>query len=153
MEDEWNSKPVTRFDASSTFPSEDLGKRTTAHFQKEIETIEPGYRDSTTSQPLDIIEDLQIHQIKMELQIEQVREEQAKLEESRKTLLDLYENAPVGYLSIAKDGKVTRSNLTAASILGVDKRELFGRLLTQFICPDDLNTFLFNLQEAFDTGL
>jgi sigma-B regulation protein RsbU (phosphoserine phosphatase) len=42
-------------------------------------------------------------------------------------LEDLFENAPCGYLSMAPDGHITRSNATFARWVGLSKDELVGR--------------------------
>ncbi|HLH31365.1 MAG TPA: PAS domain-containing protein, partial [Terriglobia bacterium] len=66
----------------------------------------------------ELVYELQIHQIELELQNEALREAQVELVESRDRLSDLYEFAPVGYVTIDQNGKILECNLTAATMLG-----------------------------------
>ena len=47
-----------------------------------------------------------------------------ELSESHDRYVDLYDFAPVGYVSLNADGKVLESNLTAAALLGVSREQL-----------------------------
>ena len=55
---------------------------------------------------LDILEELRIRQIELEIQNEELRRAQTDLETSRERYFDLYNLAPVGYLSVNDEGLV-----------------------------------------------
>ena len=48
-------------------------------------------------------------------------------------LEDLFENAPCGYLSADKDGRIGRANRTLATWLGIDAAELAGRRFSDLL--------------------
>ena len=83
--------------------------------------------------------ELQVHQIELEMQNQALREAQSDLEESRDRYADLYEFAPVGYLTLNADGLIAEINLTAVKLLGVERTKLLQRRFAAFVVPEDLD--------------
>ena len=95
--------------------------------------------------------ELQVHQVELELQNESLLKSQAELKTALEGYTDLYDFAPVGYLTLGPDGGIRQVNLTAAKMLGVDRSRLVERRLGQFVCPADraaLTTFLKSVFEG-----
>ena len=99
-----------------------------------------------------VLHELQVHQIELELQNEELRQTQAELEESRARYFDLYNLAPVGYVTLSEHGLILEANLTAAGLLGVARGALVTQLLTRFILPEDQNLYYRHRQQLFETG-
>src|SRR5215468_1804236 len=77
------------------------------------------HEDLTAKSPeeiLRLVQELQIHEIELQLQNQELRENQRDLEDSRQELRDLYDFAPVAYLTIDVDGVIVRANLTLATM-------------------------------------
>ncbi len=83
----------------------------------------------------ELLHELQVHQIELEMQNEQLRQAQVALEESRDRHVDLYEFSPVGYLNLDHEGLINEINLTAATILKVERNRLPYRRFVQFVAP------------------
>ena len=103
-------------------------------------------RESGEPQPAGAADDLlfhelRVHQIELEMQNEELRRAQADLEASRARYLELYELAPVGYVTLDASDIVTEANLTAARLFGVTKDRLVGKPLTDFIHHDSQDAF------------
>jgi PAS domain S-box-containing protein len=84
-----------------------------------------------------LLHELQVHQIELEMQNEALRSVQTALEASRDRYFDLYEFAPIAYLTLGATGQITEINLTGATLLGDDRAELRLRRFLQFIVADD----------------
>jgi len=83
------------------------------------------------------VHELRVHQIELEMQNDELLRTQVELEESRALYLDLYELAPVGYLTLNEKGLILQANLTAAELLGVVRSKLLKRPLSYFIQKQD----------------
>ena len=88
-----------------------------------------------------LIHELRTHQIELELQNEELRRGQAELIESRDRYSDLYDFAPVGYVTLSRKGLILEANLTLADMFGAPKGTLSSQLLSAFIVPDDQDVF------------
>ncbi len=91
-----------------------------------------------TARPVEeLLHELQVHQVELEIQNEALRLAQSELEESRDRYVDLYEFAPIGYLSLAVDGLIDEINLTGINLLGKDRKDLLKKRLTALVIPED----------------
>lgn len=95
------------------------------------------------------IEELRIHQIELEMQNQQLLETQKKLEEAKQKYEELYDFAPVGYLTLAPGGKIMKANLTAAKMLDTPRRELVGTLLYHYFKKEDRDRLYLHLRKFF----
>ncbi|HET6489364.1 MAG TPA: PocR ligand-binding domain-containing protein [Syntrophales bacterium] len=80
-----------------------------------------------------LVHELQVHQIELEMQNEQMRDIQTQLEESRGRYKELYDFAPVGYVTLDKFGLIHEANLTAGTLLNVSRAALIGRQIQSFM--------------------
>jgi PAS domain S-box-containing protein len=76
-------------------------------------------------------------QTELEMQNEELRRAQAALEESRDRFVDLYEFAPIGYLTLTREGTIAEVNITAAELLGIERKKLLNRRFVSFVTAGD----------------
>ncbi|MFF7709424.1 EAL domain-containing protein [Pseudomonas sp. NPDC007930] len=81
--------------------------------------------------------ELQVYQLELEMQNDELRRLQGTLESSRDLYLDLYERAPVGYLSLNDSGMIDAVNLRAEQLLRVPREQLLGRRFDRWVQPAD----------------
>jgi diguanylate cyclase (GGDEF)-like protein/PAS domain S-box-containing protein len=88
-----------------------------------------------------LLQELQIHQIELELQNEELREAHLHLEYVHRQYLDLYNEAPVGYASLDDSGLILRCNRTLIELLGTQDQVMHGHALAEFIREEDQSLF------------
>lgn len=99
-----------------------------------------------------LIHELQTHQIELELQNDELRRAEQQLTESRNRYADLYDFAPVGYLTLAPDGRIVEANLTAAKLLGTERRSLIGKRLARFIAAEQQDDLHLHFRQLLRAG-
>jgi PAS domain S-box-containing protein len=102
--------------------------------------------------PQKLAHELSVHEIELEMQNEELRNSQRELEAAREKYFDLYDLAPVAYLTINEKGLVAEANLTTFSLLGVDRLHLVKQSLTAFIDASSQDTFYRHRHEVLMTG-
>jgi PAS domain S-box-containing protein len=88
-----------------------------------------------------LVHGLQVQQTELERQKDELRACQAKVEAGLARYTDLYDSAPVGYLTWDREGAIRRVNLIGATMLGVDRSRLVGRRFGLFVAEADRRTF------------
>lgn len=100
----------------------------------------------------ELMHELQLRQIELEGQIEAQRQTMRALEASRDRYVDLYEFAPVGYLSLCRDCRISAINLTGAGLLGEDREDLLNRRFDHFFPPDQLGRWQQHFMNAWQSA-
>lgn len=93
--------------------------------------------DAAAHTDAELLHELQVHRIELEMQNEALRTAQIELEASRDRYLDLYDFAPVGYLTLNPDGMIEEINLTAATLLDGERKKLLQRRFATFVVAED----------------
>lgn len=86
----------------------------------------------------DMIHEFELHQQELLLQTEELLRAQDQLKASRNEYIELYDYAPVGYLTINREGLIIRANLTAATMFGRKRAELLYRPLSAFVADESV---------------
>ncbi len=99
-----------------------------------------------------LIAELEIHQAELEVQNEELRRIQKELENAKDRYRDLYEYAPVGYLSLDSKRRIIQTNLAAARLCGVNHRVLIGRRIETIVVPADRDACYLLLRQAAEAS-
>lgn len=99
-----------------------------------------------------VLHELRVHQIELELQNDELRRTQLELEESRARYFELYDLAPVGYLTIGDKGLIEQANLTASGLLGVERSALVKQRWSRFIFSEDQDVYYKHRAQLYSSG-
>jgi len=100
----------------------------------------------------ELVEELRIHQVELEMQNDELRESQLRLQEATQKYYDLYEFAPVGYLTLDRAGSILEPNMALAHMLGIPQKYLAGRMLRQFTVQEDQTRLATHLRRTFSSN-
>jgi len=98
-------------------------------------------QDLCIHDPDEIIHELKVHQIELEIQNEELKKAHRELEESRDQYLDLYDFAPVGYVTLTKEAIIAQINLTCASMLQKPRIQLINSRFRRFVSSDSIENW------------
>ena len=83
-----------------------------------------------------LVEELSIYQIELEHQNQELMLSQEQLQQSNDRYLDLFDNAPIGYLIVDSSGIIKDINQTACKLLECSKTEFVNTKISKLIHPD-----------------
>ena len=89
----------------------------------------------------ELVHDLHTHQIELEMQNEELQQAQVDLLEAQERLTELYDFAPVGYITVGRKGIITEANLMAGSMLGRERALLIGQPLSAFVVHEEQDAY------------
>jgi PAS domain S-box-containing protein len=122
--------------ADSIQKKEELRQRA----EQELSAQSNAVPAALTTNERKLFHELQVHQIELEMQNEALQQAKALLEISRdeyqNRFVDLYDFAPVGYLTLNGENLITESNLTAASMLGIERSNMILHHFFQWISKE-----------------
>ena len=95
------------------------------------------------------LQELQIHQIELELQNEELKLTKAEVDAGLEKYTDLYDFAPVGYFTLSSDGSIQQVNLTGTTMVGVQRSRLLGQRFGALLEPRDRRAFNAFLTQVF----
>lgn len=99
-----------------------------------------------------LLHELHVYQIELEIQNRELRESQQQLEEARDRYADLYDFAPMGYLTLDSKGIILEINLRGAAMLGRERGRLIGMPLAPFLGAGESRTLFEHLARVFGSA-
>ena len=127
-------------------------KLSSSELYKRLEELQNTLVAEETGETQRLLHELQVHQIELEMQNRELRETQQQLEETLEQYADLYDFAPVGYLTFDKQGLVLELNLTAAEMLRIERSRLVNNNFTSCLDIGEKRRFLHHLNQVLKSG-
>ena len=98
------------------------------------------------------LHELRVHQIELTIQNDELHRAQMELDASRARYFDLYDLAPVGYVTVSEKGLILLANLKAATMLGVARGVLVNKPFFRFILNEDQGFYLLRGEQLLAAG-
>ena len=116
---------------------------------------QPGNQRSATVAPksvadtLQLLHELQVHQIELEMQNAELRQTRDELEVALDNYTDLYDFAPSGYFTLAATGAILQANLTGTTLVGIERSRLVGQFFGRLVSAEFRPVFSTFLEQVF----
>lgn len=128
---------------------QDLRQRAEELF-KASEPVDPATLSPEETKQL--YHELRVHQIELEMQNEELRSAQEELDASMSRYFDLYDLAPIGYMTISAKNIIQEANLAAATMFGVARSALVKEGIRQILPQEDQVLFYQHVEQCINTG-
>lgn len=99
-----------------------------------------------------LAQDLEVHQVELEMQNLELRDSQRELEEARDLYADLYDFAPIGYITLDDRGVIRALNLTATRQLERSRSQLLNLPFNSLLAKDSSGAFFASIRATLDTN-
>lgn len=98
---------------------------------------------------LELMHELDVHQMELELQNRELEDIANQLQDSRKKYKDMFEFAPIAYFIKSNTGIIKETNLSASILLHTIRQNLLGKSFTELIHEDDQDKYYLYLQDIW----
>ncbi len=133
----------------------DVSKKVTGLRRQAEELLQTTTRDVVAIPVKDVqrlVHELQTYQIELKIQNDELRRTQMEIEAARGSYVDLYDFSPAGILALDTFGTIMEANVSAGTLLGVNRKKLIGQSLVHFVASEDRDLFHRHGQEVLRTG-
>lgn len=135
-----------RYTSTTTEKFDRLRRRAEAKLLKLDEDVS----GSLPQEVGELLHELRTHQIELEMQNDELLRTQLELITTRDRYSELFDSAPVGYVTIDSTGMIVEANLTVARMLGRERPSLIGQPISQFIHEDDQAFYYRHRHQVFE---
>ena len=98
-----------------------------------------------------LVYEFHTQQMALEMRNQELSKTRLELEEFKKRYLDLYDYAPVGYLTLNKGCLILEANLTSAALLGMQRDHLINKSFFCLVAEEDKDLFHYHFITVFQT--
>jgi two-component system cell cycle sensor histidine kinase/response regulator CckA len=113
---------------------------------------EETYVTSSSSEAKQLVHELLVHQVELEMQNEELRSAHQQLDVSQTRYFDLYDLAPIGYLTLNDKRLIQECNLFAAKMMGSNRNNLIKAPISQILLSADQNVFYEYLKKCVESN-
>ncbi|HEY5975556.1 MAG TPA: ATP-binding protein [Geobacteraceae bacterium] len=133
-------------DADKNLSAAELRRDAEERLRAKTAEMPPPHEELETQR---LVHELTVHQIELEMQNSELRQARDNVEAALEMYTDLYDFAPVGYVTLDRNGDIRAVNLSGASLLGIERSRLLGRRFGLFVDEAARPTFAAFLEKVF----
>jgi PAS domain S-box-containing protein len=130
-----------------------IKKKLRSKAEAKVKRMPDSKLDLTMEKARILMHELEVHQVELEMQNQELREAQHLLEDARDQYTDLFDFAPIGYLVLDEMGVIQNINLTACTMIRVDRSLIKGKPFSAYMSGSDSGTLFLKLREAFQSEI
>lgn len=139
-------------DMIATPPESSLDQRRRA--EKLLKTSESVTPEMHSPEEIKLLlHELRVHQIELEMQNEELRRSQNEIDASQARYFDLYDLAPVGYLTLCEKRLIREVNLAAANMFNVARSSLVREPINRVLPKEEQYIFYQHLSQCMESGV
>ncbi len=95
-----------------------------------------------------IIQELRIYQIEQEVRNLELGDARRQLAEARERYVELYDFAPVAYVTFDRQARITDLNPAAAELFGLEREHIINQPISRWLSEQDTQNFLRHLYQV-----
>ncbi len=95
-----------------------------------------------------LVHDIEVYQAELENENQELKKSQKHLKAYRDRYVDLYDFAPVGYVTLDHEGYVQEINLAGAKLLGAERDALIGYAFDEYVVKEDREALLNHVRQC-----
>ncbi len=123
------------------------------YIEKKLQKKHKEFDESLNSSELkEIISDLHTYKIELELQNQELKRAQEKIENTKDNYNKLFNYAPVAYFILDSEATIKEVNLTAATLLDAAKDNITEKPFYRFVSKDSQDAFHVHFREVINKG-
>jgi len=100
------------------------------------------YEKQLSSEQLcQLLDELKVYQVELVIQNEELHQAKLDLESTQAQYQDLYEHAPLAYITLDEHGLFEKVNMTFVDMIGTTREALLNQPFTHYILPEDQDIY------------
>lgn len=118
--------------------------------EKLLQNSENALQEKDLKNLKEMAHELIVYQTEFELQNDELRKTHLELQQTKDRFVELFENAPVGYVILNSSGMILQTNAKWQAMLELNEKEFKGSLFTDNILEADRSIFLSRFKNFFN---
>jgi len=120
--------------------------------EQKLDTSDDDFESSSHLETKQLLHELLVHQVELEMQNEELRSAHQLLDDSRSRYFNLYDLAPIGYITLTDKRMIQDCNLFASSMMGLNRDALINTPVSKILLKSDQNIFYKRLNLCLELG-